>query len=525
MSDRQVHPLAGKPAPPSLLVDVPRLLAAYHAQRPDPAIAAQRVAFGTSGHRGSSLRAGFTEAHILAVTQAICLHRRTRGIDGPLCFGWDTHALSGPARVSALEVLAANGVDVMVDAHDRPTPTPVISQTILAHNRDRTTGLADGIVITPSHNPPDYGGFKYDPPSGGPADTETTSWIQDRANALLAEGLRGVARMPYERACRAATVRRFDYVDAYAGAIRDVIDTETLRGTTLAIGVDPLGGASVGYWEPIAERYGFGLRVVNPVVDPTFAFMTVDWDGEIRMDPSSPFAMARLIGLREQFDVAFAADPDADRHGVVSRSAGLMDPNHYLAVSISLRVLALDLRWSWNHSADELWAWLDPALWALTHNPWAVLHAASRVRLEALLEQPEHRQRVQALLDVRQQYLSGPSWFRERHPDAPLTRVAYVSMEFGLSEVLPIYAGGLGNVAGDHPGGGGLRPVPARPDRALSRTLRRGSGSGSPAVPRRRGAWSSFPTTTCSWPSTSCRAWTFGSTRRGAPGRRAGRAA
>ena len=315
-------------------MDVPRLLAAYYSGRPDPAVPAQRIAFGTSGHRGSLLRTGFNEAHMLAVTQAICLHRRARGIDGPPFLGWDAHALSGPARMSALEVLAANGVDVMVDARDGATPTPVISQAILAHNRDRTRGLADGIVITPSHNPPEYGGFKYDPPSGGPADTETTSWIQDRANALLAEGLRGVARMPYERACRAATVRRFDYVDAYAGAIRDVIETETLRGTTLALGVDPLGGASVGYWEPIAERYGFGLRVVNPVVDPTFAFMTVDWDGEIRMDPSSPFAMARLIGLREQFDVAFAADPDADRHGVVSRSAGLMDPNHYLAVSI-----------------------------------------------------------------------------------------------------------------------------------------------------------------------------------------------
>ena len=335
MSPASVHPLAGKPAPSSLLVNVPRLVTAYYAERPDPSIAAQRVAFGTSGHRGSSLRLGFNESHILAMTQAICLHRKARGIDGPLFIGWDTHALSEPARVTALEVLAANGVEVMVDRAGGPTPTPVISQSILAYNRSRGhRGEADGIVITPSHNPPEYGGFKYDPPSGGPADPETTGWIQDKANALLAGGLSEVPRMPWERARRAPTVHEFDYVGGYVEALDRVVDMDALRGTRLRIGVDPLGGASAGYWGVIGERYGFRLDVVNPDVDPTFRFMTVDWDGEIRMDPSSPYAMARLIGLREQFDLAFAADPDADRHGIVTRSAGLMNPNHYLAVAL-----------------------------------------------------------------------------------------------------------------------------------------------------------------------------------------------
>jgi phosphoglucomutase len=328
-----IDPLAGQPAPVSRLVNVPRLITAYYTERPDPARPEQRVAFGTSGHRGSSLTGGFNEGHILAITQAICLYRTERGFDGPLFLGWDTHALSEPARVTALEVLAANGVTVMVDARDGATPTPVVSQAILAHNRGRTARLADGIVITPSHNPPEYGGFKYDPPSGGPADTEVTGWIERRANGLLADGLRDVSRIPYERARRAATVRPFDYASAYIGALDTVIDMAVLRGTRLRIGVDPLGGASVGYWEAIGERYGFRLDVVNPEVDPTFRFMTVDWDGEIRMDPSSPYAMARLIGLRERFDLAFAADPDADRHGIVTRGAGLMNPNHYLAVS------------------------------------------------------------------------------------------------------------------------------------------------------------------------------------------------
>jgi phosphoglucomutase len=330
----RVDPLAGRPAPASRLVDVAQLVRAYYDRRPDPSIPEQRVTFGTSGHRGSSLTAGFNEAHILATTQAICLYRTEQGITGPLFMGWDTHALSEPARASALEVLAANGVEVMLDAADGVTPTPVISQAIVAHNRGRTSGLADGIVVTPSHNPPDSGGFKYDPPSGGPADTAATEWIQRKANALIAEGLRDVTRIPYERARQASTTHRFDYVRSYVDGLATVLDLDVLRGTRLSIGVDPLGGSSVGYWEPIAQRYGFTLEVVNRTVDPQFAFMTVDWDGAIRMDPSSPYAMARLIGLRDRFDLAFAADPDADRHGIVTRSAGLMNPNHYLAVSI-----------------------------------------------------------------------------------------------------------------------------------------------------------------------------------------------
>ena len=334
MSAEQVHPLAGKPAPESLLVNVPKLVTAYYAEHPVPSEAAQRVVFGTSGHRGSSLRAGFNEAHVLAITQAICLYRRARGINGPLFLGWDTHALSEPARVSALEVLAANGVEVMVDEHDDVTPTPVISQAILAHNRGRTEGLADGIVITPSHNPPEYGGLKYDPPSGGPADTPVTGWIQDTANEILGNELRGVARIPWERARRAATVHRFDYLNAYVGDLRHVIDMEVLQGAGLHVGIDPLGGASLRYWEAVAREYGVRLTIVNRAVDPTFRFMTVDRDGAIRMDPSSPYAMARLIELRSRFDVAFANDPDADRYGIVTREAGLLDPNHYLAASV-----------------------------------------------------------------------------------------------------------------------------------------------------------------------------------------------
>ncbi len=334
MSAPTVHPLAGKPAPLALLVNVPKLVTAYYTERPDPSVREQRVTFGTSGHRGSSLKVGFNEGHILAITQAICLYRKDQRIDGPLFLGWDTHALSEPARASALEVLAAHGVEVMLDVKDGATPTPVISEAILTYNRRRTTGLADGIVITPSHNPPEYGGFKYNPPSGGPADTSVTTWIENTANSLLADGLRGVDRVPYDRARRLATMHPFDYLNTYVGALGSVLDMDALRGTTLKIGVDPLGGASVDYWEPIGERYGFGLEVVNHVVDPTFRFMTVDWDGEIRMDPSSRYAMARLIGLRDQFDLAFANDTDADRHGIVSRAAGLMNPNHYLAVAI-----------------------------------------------------------------------------------------------------------------------------------------------------------------------------------------------
>jgi phosphoglucomutase len=334
MSGPGVHPLAGRPAPPSLRVDIPRLVTAYYTERPDLAVPEQRVAFGTSGHRGSSLRAGFNEAHLLAITQAVCRYGQAQKIDGPLFLGWDTHALSEPARVSALEVLAANGVEVMVDAQDGVTPTPVISHAICAYNRGRSAGLADGIVVTPSHNPPEYGGVKYDPPSGGPADTPVTAWIGATANRLLVDGLAGVARIPYERARRAATVHPFDYLDAYVGDLGAVLDMAVLRQTTLAIGVDPLGGASVAYWPAIADRYGVGLRIVNATVDPTFGFMPVDWDGAIRMDPSSPYAMAGLIELRDRFDLAFATDPDADRHGIVCRSMGLLNPNQYLAVSI-----------------------------------------------------------------------------------------------------------------------------------------------------------------------------------------------
>jgi phosphoglucomutase len=334
MSAAKVHPLAGKPAPLSLLVNVPKLVTAYYTERPDSSVREQRVTFGTSGHRGSSLKIGFNEGHILAITEAICRYRKAQRIDGPLFLGWDTHALSVPARASALEVLAAHGVEVMLDARDGVTPTPVISEAILTYNRGRNAGLADGIVITPSHNPPEYGGFKYDPPSGGPADTHVTTWIENTANALLADGLRGVDRIPYERARRAPTMHPVDYLNTYVDALGSVIDMEVLRGTALKIGVDPLGGASVDYWEPIGERYGFRLEVVNHVVDPTFRFMTVDWDGEIRMDPSSSYAMARLVALRDQFDLAFANDTDADRHGIVSRAAGLLNPNHYLAVAI-----------------------------------------------------------------------------------------------------------------------------------------------------------------------------------------------
>ena len=331
----EISPLAGKPAEPSLLVNVPRLLTCYYTGEPDPSVPAQRVAFGTSGHRGSSFDNSFNEGHILAITQAICLYRKEKGIDGPLFVGIDTHALSEPAFASALEVLAANGVEVMVDAKGGYTPTPVISHAVLGHNRGRTRGLADGIVITPSHNPPKYGGFKYDPPHGGPAEDDVTRWIETRANALLVEGLKGVRRVPYARASKAGTTHPHDYLDAYVSELGSVIDMERIRDAKVRMGVDPLGGASVGYWGVIAERYGLNLEVVNLAVDPTFRFMSVDWDGQIRMDPSSPYAMARLLGLKERFDVAFASDTDADRHGVVSHSEGLLEPNHYLSAAIA----------------------------------------------------------------------------------------------------------------------------------------------------------------------------------------------
>ncbi len=328
----RLDPLAGRPAPPDRLVDVPRLITAYYTLKPDPGIAAQRVSFGTSGHRGSSFSVGFNENHVLAITQAICAYRRQRGIDGPLFIGFDTHALSAPAFASALEVLAANGVEVLTAADDEYTPTPAVSHAILTYNLGRTAGLADGIVITPSHNPPDSGGFKYNPPDGGPADTEITGWIESQANGLLEAALKGIARMDFGKARRAA--HAYDYVRSYIADLGKVIDLDVIRGAGVRMGVDPLGGAGVHYWAHIAEEYKLDLRVVNDAVDPTFRFMTLDWDGKIRMDPSSPYAMQRLIALKDSYDVAFACDTDHDRHGIVTASAGLMPPNHYLSVAV-----------------------------------------------------------------------------------------------------------------------------------------------------------------------------------------------
>ncbi len=330
----KVSPCAGKPAELSMLVNVPRLVTAYYTQAPDPSLPEQRVAFGTSGHRGSAFKTAFNEWHILAITQAICLYRKHKKIDGPLFLGMDTHALSVPALASALEVLAANGVDVMIAQEDEYTPTPVVSHAILAYNRGRKTGFADGIVITPSHNPPHDGGFKYDPPSGGPAESDVTAWIETKANEFLENGLLGVRRLPFEKALHASTTHRHDYRNAYIADLANVIDMDVLREAKVSMGVDPLGGAGVHYWGPIAERYGLNLTVVNEVVDPTFRFMSVDWDGQIRMDPSSPYAMQSLIGLKDRFAIAFACDTDHDRHGIVTRSAGLLPPNHYLSVAI-----------------------------------------------------------------------------------------------------------------------------------------------------------------------------------------------
>jgi phosphoglucomutase len=329
-----LSPLAGKPADLSMLVNVPRLVTAYYTETPDPSVPAQRVAFGTSGHRGSAFDKAFNERHILAISQAICQYREQQGIDGPLFLGIDTHALSVPACASALEVLAANEVDVMIAEGDEYTPTPAVSHAILTYNRGRTTGLADGIVITPSHNPPHDGGFKYNPPHGGPAESSVTGWIEARANEFLDAGLRNVKRISFEKALRASTTHRHNYLTAYVSDLAGVIDMDAIRGANISMGVDPLGGAGVHYWGPIAERYGLKLTVVNEVVDPTFRFMTVDWDGQIRMDPSSPYAMRRLIGLKDSFEIAFACDTDHDRHGIVTRSAGLLPPNHYLSVAI-----------------------------------------------------------------------------------------------------------------------------------------------------------------------------------------------
>jgi phosphoglucomutase len=318
-----------------MLVNVPRLVTAYYTEVPDPSVPAERVAFGTSGHRGSAFARAFNERHILAITQAICLHRKRRNIDGPLFLGMDTHALSVPALSSALEVLAANGVEVNLAKGDEYTPTPAISHAILTYNRGRQGGFADGIVITPSHNPPHDGGFKYNPPHGGPAESIVTDWIGAKANEFLEHGLNDVKRTPFERALHASTTHRHDYLEAYVSDLGSVINMDVLRGEKLRMGVDPLGGAGVHYWEPIAERYGLNLTVVNVAVDPTFRFMTVDWDGQIRMDPSSPYAMQRLIDLKDRFEIAFACDTDHDRHGIVTRSGGLLAPNHFLSAAIS----------------------------------------------------------------------------------------------------------------------------------------------------------------------------------------------
>ena len=330
----EISPLAGKPAPLAILVNVPLLITAYYTGVPDPAVSAQRVAFGTSGHRGSSFKLAFNEWHILAITQAICLYRTSKNIGGPLFLGLDTHALSVPACATALEVLAANGVEVMLAEGDEYTPTPVISHAILTYNRGRKDGLADGIVITPSHNPPHDGGFKYNPPNGGPADTVVTGWIEAKANELLAARLVGVKRIPHEQALRAATTHRHDYLTAYVNDLGNVIDLDVIRSEKIHLGVDPLGGAGVHYWARIAEQHKLNLTVVDETVDPTFRFMTVDWDGQIRMDPSSNYAMQRLIGMKDHFNLSFACDTDHDRHGIVTKSDGLLPPNHDLCAAI-----------------------------------------------------------------------------------------------------------------------------------------------------------------------------------------------
>ena len=331
----KISPAAGKIADPSILTNIPRLISAYYSRQPDPSVPAQRVAFGTSGHRGSSFSNSFNEWHILAITQAICLYRKEQKIEGPLFLGIDTHALSEPAAISTLEVLAANGVETMISENDEYTPTPAVSHAILTYNKDRKTGLADGIVITPSHNPPDDGGFKYNATHGGPAGTDITQWVEKKANEILENKLKDVKRMLYEKALRAATTHRFDYVNHYIDDLKNVLNLDIIRDSKICIGVDPLGGAGVHYWAPIAERYKLDLHVVNKIVDPTFRFMTVDWDGKIRMDPSSPYAMQSLIAMKDRnFNISFACDTDHDRHGIVTKSVGLLPPNHYLATCI-----------------------------------------------------------------------------------------------------------------------------------------------------------------------------------------------
>jgi len=329
-----VSPLAGKPAPQSILVHIPRLISAYYSEKPDPSISSHRVSFGTSGHRGSSFTNAFNENHILAITQAICMYRKQNKIDGPLFLGMDTHALSIPAHITAIEVLAANGVHVMMADNDEYTPTPAISHAILTYNHKRRAGFADGIVITPSHNPPDDGGFKYNPPHGGPAESPITSWIEKKANEILENDLKEVKRISYHRALKAATTNQYDFIHPYVNDLVNIIDLEKIRDSKLKLAVDPLGGAGVHYWEPIAGKYNLNLSILEKNVDPTFRFMTVDWDGQIRMDPSSPYVMERLVGLKDKFDVAFACDTDHDRHGIVTGSAGLLPPNHFLSVCV-----------------------------------------------------------------------------------------------------------------------------------------------------------------------------------------------
>jgi phosphoglucomutase len=330
----EISPAAGKIADPSILVNIPKLISAYYSDRPDPSVSAQRVSFGTSGHRGSSFTCSFNEWHILAISQAICLYRKQQKIDGPLYLGIDTHALSIPAYYTAIEVLAANGVELMIANGDEYTPTPTVSHAILTYNHNRKNGMADGIVITPSHNPPDDGGFKYNPPNGGPAGTEITKWVESKANEFLENQLKGVMRMPYEKALRAPNTHRHDFLNNYISDLGNVVNLDIIRDSKISVGVDPLGGAGVHYWEPISAKYGLNLTVVNKIVDPTFRFMTVDWDGKIRMDPSSPYAMQQLIGLKDRFDISVACDTDHDRHGIVTKSTGLMPANYYLSAAI-----------------------------------------------------------------------------------------------------------------------------------------------------------------------------------------------
>ncbi len=330
----KISPLAGKPAEQNILINIPRLVTAYYTGKPDPSVTAEKVSFGTSGHRGSSFKNSFNENHILAITQAICLYRKEQKTGGPLYLGFDTHALSAPSYATTMEVLAANKVEVMIANGDEYTPTPVISHAILKYNKGRKTGLADGIVITPSHNPPDDGGFKYNPPNGGPAGNDVTNWIEKKANELLQNNLKGIKRISFDKSVKASTTHRYDYLNTYVNDLGNIIDMDTIRNAKIKMGVDPLGGAGVHYWEPIAEKYHLDLTVVNKIVDPAFGFMTVDWDGQIRMDPSSPYAMQRLIAMKDNFDISFACDTDHDRHGIVTKSAGLLNPNHYLSVAI-----------------------------------------------------------------------------------------------------------------------------------------------------------------------------------------------